>query len=118
MIAPPHAVAAAKFPLYSLGRLNLNDPKKRDQLARMLQESTFLLVPSTAEALGLVYCEALGAGVPSIGRATGGVPDAVIDGKTGFLIVGNEGAGGDRTAHAGGRPGPEGLSRPRAVGLE
>ena len=85
-IAPPQAVAKARFPIHSLGRLNLNDPKKRDLLANILQSSAFLLVPSTAEALGLVYCEALGAGVPAVGTATGGVPDAVLDGQTGFLI--------------------------------
>jgi len=85
-IAPPQAVATARFPIHSLGRLNLNDPEKRDLLANILQSSAFLLVPSTAEALGLVYCEALGAGVPAVGTATGGVPDAVLDGQTGFLI--------------------------------
>jgi glycosyltransferase involved in cell wall biosynthesis len=84
--APPHAVAAAKFPIHSLGRLNLNVAANREKLAHIMQESTFLLVPSTAEALALVYCEALSAGVPPMGSATGGVPDAVRDGETGILI--------------------------------
>jgi glycosyltransferase involved in cell wall biosynthesis len=90
VVAPAEAMAAAQFPIHSLGRLNLNDPAKRELLGNILQESTFLLVPSTAEALGLVYCEALGAGVPSLGTATGGVPDAILDGKTGFLMDPNE----------------------------
>ena len=87
---PDRSLALAQFPIHLVGRLSLNDPVKREFLAKLLQESTFLLVPSTAEALGLVYCEALGAGVPSLGTATGGVPDAIIDGKTGFLIDPNE----------------------------
>ena len=86
VVVPPEAVAAAKFPVHSLGRLNLNHPENRVILCNRLQESTFMVVPSTAEALGLVFCEALGAGVPSVGRATGGVPDAVMEGRTGFLI--------------------------------
>ena len=83
-------MAAAKFPIHSLGRLNLNHIGNRERLASLLQNSTFLLVPSTAEALGLVYCESLGAGVPPMGTATGGVPDAVRDGITGILIDPNE----------------------------
>jgi glycosyltransferase involved in cell wall biosynthesis len=86
VVVPPEAVAAAKFPVHSLGRLNLNHPENRVTLCNRLQESTFMVVPSTAEALGLVFCEALGAGVPAVGRATGGVPDAVMEDRTGFLI--------------------------------
>jgi glycosyltransferase involved in cell wall biosynthesis len=85
-VAPPAAVAAARFPVHSLGRLNLNQLESRQKLCGLLQESTFMLVPSTAEALALVYCEALSAGVPCVGRATGGVADAVMDGRTGFLV--------------------------------
>jgi glycosyltransferase involved in cell wall biosynthesis len=90
VVPPPSAVAAAKFPVHSLGRLDLNNPENRVLLGNVLERSTFQLVPSIAEALGLVNCEALSAGVPAIGRATGGVPDAIMDGKTGFLIQPNE----------------------------
>ncbi len=83
---PPEALAKARFPVRVLGRLNLNQFDNRAILCNLLQESTFFVVPSTAEALGLVFCEALSAGVPAVGRATGGVPDAVMDGRTGFLI--------------------------------
>jgi glycosyltransferase involved in cell wall biosynthesis len=83
---PPEIIATMKCPVHCLGRLNLNEPENRLILCKTLEQSTFLVVPSTAEALGLVFCEALGAGVPAVGRATGGIPDAVMDGKTGFLI--------------------------------
>jgi glycosyltransferase involved in cell wall biosynthesis len=82
----PEAMARAKFPLHLMGRLSLNQSDNRAILCSRLQEATFLVVPSMAEALGLVFCEALSAGVPAVGRATGGVPDAVMDGRTGFLI--------------------------------
>jgi hypothetical protein len=86
VVAPPGAVAAANFPLHSHGRLNLNQPENRTLMSTMLEESTYLVVPSTAEALALVFCEALSAGVPPVGTATGGISDAVQEGRTGFLI--------------------------------
>jgi len=42
-------------------------------------------LPSALEGFGLVYVEAAFHGIPSVASLTGGVPDAVIDGKTGLL---------------------------------
>lgn len=39
------------------------------------------------EGFGLVYLEAAASGLPSVATAIGGVPDAVIDGKTGLLTA-------------------------------
>jgi glycosyltransferase involved in cell wall biosynthesis len=72
--------------LNSPWKIFFSNVDNRAILCNLLQESTFFVVPSTAEALGLVFCEALSAGVPAVGRATGGVPDAVMDGRTGFLV--------------------------------
>jgi phosphatidylinositol alpha-1,6-mannosyltransferase len=38
------------------------------------------------EGFGITYLEANACGVPAIGAESGGVPDAVVDGETGFLI--------------------------------
>lgn len=43
------------------------------------------LVCSKAEAFGRVTAEAMMAGLPVIGSNTGGTPELIIDGKTGFL---------------------------------
>lgn len=38
------------------------------------------------EGLGMVLLEAAAAGVPAIGSRIGGIPEAVIDGRTGYLV--------------------------------
>jgi phosphatidylinositol alpha-1,6-mannosyltransferase len=42
------------------------------------------------EGLGIVYLEASACGLPVIGGASGGAPDAVIDNETGFVVDGND----------------------------
>lgn len=38
------------------------------------------------EGYGIVFLEAAAAGVPSVATRSGGIPDAVLDGKTGILV--------------------------------
>lgn len=42
------------------------------------------------EGLGIVYLEASAAGLPVIAGDSGGAPDAVIDGETGFVVDGRD----------------------------
>ena len=44
------------------------------------------LDPPDVEGFGIVFLEAAACGTPSLGGASGGVPDAVLDGETGFLV--------------------------------
>lgn len=60
------------------------------ELRRLYQEaSVFVLTPQQEgfhfEGFGLVYLEAGAFGLPVVGTKTGGVPDAIQDGKTGIL---------------------------------
>lgn len=60
------------------------------ELSRQYQEaSVFVLTPQQEglhfEGFGLVYLEAGAYGLPVVGTKTGGVPDAVQEGVTGFL---------------------------------
>jgi phosphatidyl-myo-inositol dimannoside synthase len=48
------------------------------------------------EGLGIVYLEASAAGLPVIGGDSGGAPDAILDGETGYVV-----GGGDPAAVAG-----------------
>jgi glycosyltransferase involved in cell wall biosynthesis len=45
-----------------------------------------LSVMSTVEGLPMTIIEAMAAGVPVVATAVGGIPEAVVDGETGFLI--------------------------------
>jgi phosphatidylinositol alpha-1,6-mannosyltransferase len=42
------------------------------------------------EGFGIVFLEAAAAGLPTIGGATGGVPEAIGEGETGLLVSGTD----------------------------
>jgi len=42
--------------------------------------------PQDVEGFGMVFIEAAACGTPSIGGRSGGIPDAIIDQETGFLV--------------------------------
>lgn len=56
------------------------------------------VLPSREESFGLVYAEAALRGLPSIGLSIGGVPEVILDGKTGLLVP--PGGGGARLTEA------------------
>ncbi|MBY0149081.1 glycosyltransferase family 4 protein [Neobacillus niacini] len=58
-----------------------------DKIHEMFQISDLLLVPSAQnEAFGLVNLEAMSTGTPVIATKSGGIPEIIEHGKTGFLI--------------------------------
>jgi glycosyltransferase involved in cell wall biosynthesis len=58
----------------------------REQLHRILLSTDFLLLPTRAEAAGVVFCEASAYGIPSISTHTGGVPTYVQNYQNGLLL--------------------------------
>ena len=55
-------------------------------MSRLYRDADFFLLPTRADCFPIVFCEAAAHGVPSIARATGGVPSAIIEGETGILV--------------------------------
>lgn len=65
-------------------------PVGQEQLADWFRAASVLVMPSYSESFGLVAIEAQAAGTPVLAAAVGGLPVAVRDGETGFLISGHE----------------------------
>lgn len=58
---------------------------RQDEIAQVISMADLLLLPSEKESFGLVALEAMACGVPTIGSQTGGIPELIQHGKTGFL---------------------------------
>ena len=58
----------------------------RGELVAVLAASTVFVCPSVYEPLGIVNLEAMAVGLPVVGTATGGIPEVVDDGVTGWLV--------------------------------
>lgn len=58
---------------------------KQGDVSQVLSIADLLFLPSEKESFGLVALEAMACGVPTIASNTGGVPELVSDGETGYL---------------------------------
>lgn len=56
-----------------------------DQIENILMCADVFLLPSEQESFGLAALEALACGVPVVGATTGGLPEVVRHGETGYL---------------------------------
>jgi glycosyltransferase involved in cell wall biosynthesis len=60
---------------------------QRQDVPELLRAADVFLLPSTHEGLPLSVLEAQASKVPVLAAPTGGIPEIVIDGETGFLIA-------------------------------
>ena len=58
----------------------------RDDIDSILTAADVFVQPSLSEGLPLAVLEAMGFGLPVVATRVGGVPEAVVDGDTGYLV--------------------------------
>jgi glycosyltransferase involved in cell wall biosynthesis len=80
------------------GFLDPDQAHDRMRLAKLFAESHFLVLPSRAEAYGIVLCEAAAFGLPAIASHTGGIPSIVRHSLTGVLLAKDSSAADYATA--------------------
>jgi alpha-maltose-1-phosphate synthase len=59
---------------------------QRDVVIALLSAATVFACPSVYEPLGIVNLEAMACEVAVVATATGGIPEVVVDGETGWLV--------------------------------
>jgi glycosyltransferase involved in cell wall biosynthesis len=80
---PPGAVPDY---VHTHGFISKSTAVGRAKIKSLLLAAHYLFVPSIAECYGLVFAEASAFGVPSLARATGGIPSAVSNGINGWAF--------------------------------
>nr|WP_239528618.1 glycosyltransferase family 4 protein [Microbacterium esteraromaticum] len=65
--------------IVSHGHLDLAVPADRDRMLELWSTATCCVVPSRFEPAGIIYVEAMHAGIPAIGTTQGGAPDIIGD---------------------------------------
>jgi glycosyltransferase involved in cell wall biosynthesis len=58
----------------------------RDDVHALLPSATLVVLPTHTEALPTALLEASACGIPSVATNVGGVPEVIVDGRTGWLV--------------------------------
>jgi len=67
------------------GNVNFLGRVDRERVRDLFQSHDLFCVPSRAEALGVVFLEALASGTPAVGTRIGGIPEVLDEGKAGWM---------------------------------
>ena len=78
--------AVASLQAQRTGVVLIEEMLPHRELQAVLASSDVFVCPSVYEPLGIVNLEAMAMGLPVVGSATGGIPDVIVDGETGYLV--------------------------------
>lgn len=81
---PPRQIDSQYIKFY--GFLNRNVKEERELLDYLRETADFFILPTRAECVGIVFCEACAYGIPSITFDTGGVGDYVKNNINGYRL--------------------------------
>lgn len=68
------------------GVINIPEMLPHEAVVAILSGADVFATPSIYEPLGIVNLEAMAMELPVVGTATGGIPDVIVDGETGYLV--------------------------------
>ncbi|MDN5764693.1 MAG: glycogen synthase [Humibacillus sp.] len=75
----------------------ISDMLPRAEVVALLSHGTVFACPSVYEPLGIVNLEAMACELAVVATATGGIPEVVVDGQTGWLVPIDQVPGGTGT---------------------
>lgn len=68
------------------GVIHIAEMVSHEEVVAVLDGADVFATPSVYEPLGIVNLEAMAMQLPVVGTATGGIPDVIVDGVTGYLV--------------------------------
>ncbi|HEV7172418.1 glycosyltransferase, partial [Pedococcus sp.] len=78
--------AVEKLQATRSGVVWIADMQPRPDVIELLTGAAVFVCPSVYEPLGIVNLEAMACELPVVATATGGIPEVVVDGETGWLV--------------------------------
>lgn len=82
---PARKEVEALFADFDPGRVNLAGARPEEELGQFYGAADLYFWPAVNEAYGMAFLEAQACGLPVVSRKVRGVPDVVLDGRTGHL---------------------------------
>ena len=79
-------ISADKTYIKKVGFFDKSKKEKKDAFIDLYKKAHFFIMPTKAECVGMSFIESGSVGLPAIGTEVGGVPEAIIDSKTGLII--------------------------------